>query len=89
MAQLSLGECKWRMVRMVLKKKKFRFEDARNQTRHDLMHFEWLVANGLFSALGDEWYELTDKGKAAADLGFYEFSPSIPVMTKPARRSKS
>ncbi len=77
------------MVRMVLKKKRFRFEDARNQTRHDSMHFEWLVANGLFSAIGDEWYELTDKGKAAADLGFYEFNPSVPVVAKVARRSKS
>lgn len=74
---------------MVLKKKRFRFEDARNQTRHDLMHFEWLVANGLFSPLGEEWYELTEKGKAAADLGFYEFSPSLPMPSKAARRSKS
>jgi hypothetical protein len=88
MAQLSLGECKWRMVRMVLKKKRFRFEDARNQTRHDKMHFDWLVANGLFASVGDEWFELTEKGKSAADLGFYEFSPSIPVVAKPMRRSK-
>ena len=89
MAQLSLGECKWRMVRMILKKKKFRFEDARNQTRHDSMHFEWLVTNGLFASLGDDWYELTDKGKASADLGYYEFTPIAPVVTKAPRRSKS
>lgn len=90
MAQLSLGECKWRMVRMVLKKKRFRFEDARNQTRHDQMHFDWLVENGLFVAVGDDWYELTDKGKAAADLGFYEFTP-VPNSTPPKspRKGKS
>ena len=90
MAQLSLGECKWRMVRMVLKKKRFRFEDARNQTRHDQMHFDWLVANGLFVSLGDDgWFELSEKGKAAADLGYYDFNPAPPVvMTKTPRRSK-
>lgn len=87
MAQLSLGECKWRMVRMVLKKKRFRFEDARNQTRHDKMHFDWLVANGLFSPIDGQWYELTEKGKAAADLGFYEFAPAVPLTAvKTARR---
>ena len=89
MAQLSLGECKWRMVRMVLKKKRFRFEDARNQTRHDKLHFDWLVANGLFAPIDDDWFELTDKGKAAADLGYYEFSTAVPAPVKAPRRSKS
>jgi hypothetical protein len=88
MAQLSLGECKWRMIRMVLKKKKFRFEDARNQTRHDRMHFDWLIANGLFASIDGEWYELTEKGKAAADLGYYDFSPSASIPMKAPRRSR-
>ncbi len=72
---------------MVLKKKKFRFEDARNQTRHDKTHFDWLVQHGLFVSLGDGFYELSDKGKAAADLGYYEFEPTATV-TKQARRSR-
>ncbi len=74
---------------MVLKKKRFRFEDARNQTRHDRMHFDWLVANGLFSAIDEVWFEMTEKGKAAADLGYYEFSSSIAAPVKTPRRSKS
>jgi hypothetical protein len=72
MALLSLGESRWRMVRRVLKKKQFRFEDARNQTRHDQAHFDWLVEHGLFVKAGDGFYEVTGKGKEAADLGFYE-----------------
>ena len=35
-------------------------------------HFDWLVAEGFFVPVGDGRYELTDKGQAAADLGFYE-----------------
>lgn len=72
MAQISLGESRWRMVRRVVRKKRFRFEDTRNQTRHDRLHFDWLVANGFFAELDDGWFELTDRGKASADLGFYE-----------------
>jgi hypothetical protein len=73
MAQISLGESRWRMVRRVLKKKRFRYDDARNQTRHDQTHFDWLVDNGFFEkADTDGWFVLTEKGKASADLGFYE-----------------
>lgn len=73
MAQISLGESRWRMVRRVLKKKRFRYDDARNQTRHDQSHFDWLVEHGFFDKAADDgWYVLTDKGKASADLGFYE-----------------
>ena len=72
MALLSLGESKWRMLRRVLKRKRFRYDDARNMTRHDRVHFDWLVDNGLFVAVGDGLYELTDRGKAAAELGLYE-----------------
>ena len=72
MALISLGEGKWRTVRRVLKKKTFSYADARNQTRHDRAHFDWLVENGFFAQVGDDRYEVTAKGKAAADLGFYE-----------------
>jgi hypothetical protein len=72
MALLSLGESKWRMIRRVLRKKRFTFDDCRNQTRFDRAYFEWLVENGFFICVGDDTYEVTDTGKAAADLGFYE-----------------
>jgi hypothetical protein len=72
MAQLSLGESKWRMVRRVLKKKRFQYDDARNQSRFDKGYFDWLVEKGFFEDLGGGWYTLTERGKAAADLGFYE-----------------
>jgi hypothetical protein len=72
MALLSLGESKWRMLRRVLRKKKFTFDDCRNQGRHDREHFDWMVQNGLFVEVGDGLYEVTDKGKSAADLGLYE-----------------
>lgn len=72
MAQLSLGESKWRMVRRVLRKKKFRFEDVRNMTRHDKAHFEWLLGNGFFEPAGEGQYAITDKGRTSAELGFYE-----------------
>ena len=72
MAQISLGESRWRMVRRVLRKKKFQYDDARNQTRHDQNHFEWLVKQGFFEDVGDGWYAVTEKGKVAAELGFYE-----------------
>jgi hypothetical protein len=72
MAQLSLGESKWRMLRRVIRKKRFTYPDARSMTRADEAHFEWMVDKGFFVAVGDDWYEVSDKGRAAADLGFYE-----------------
>jgi hypothetical protein len=75
MAQLSLGESRWRMLRRGLKKKSFKYEDVRNMTRHDQQHFDWLVENGLFRQAGPDHYELTEKGRAAADLGFYDWQP--------------
>jgi hypothetical protein len=72
MALISLGESKWRMVRRVLKKKSFSYPDCRGQTRQDQTHFEWLVRHGFFSPVGDGRYEVTEKGRAVADLGFYE-----------------
>jgi hypothetical protein len=72
MAQLSLGESKWRMLRRVLRRKQFRYDDARNMTRADETHFDWLVREGFFAKAGDDSYTVTEKGKAAAELGFYE-----------------
>ena len=72
MSLISLGESKWRLIRRVLKAKRFTFTQARNGTRHDREHFDWLVENGFFTEVGQAQYELTAKGRAAADLGFYE-----------------
>lgn len=72
MAEISLGESKWRMLRRVLRKKTFGFEDCRNQSRRDGAHFDWLVARGFLAAAGDGRYELTEKGRKAADLGMHE-----------------
>jgi hypothetical protein len=71
-ASISMGESKWRMLRRGLKKKRFKFEDTRNMGRQDRLHFDWLVKEGFFQAAGDGYYVVTDKGKEAADLGFYE-----------------
>jgi len=72
MALLGLGELKWRMLRRVLRKKRFRYEDARNMSRNDRRHFQWLLENGFFEDLGDGWYRITEKGRSAAELGQYE-----------------
>jgi len=82
MAQLSLGEARWRMLRRVLSRKRFDFADCRNMHRQDRKHFDWLVENGFFAAAGDGRYELTDKGRDAADLGFYEYEPARPALPK-------
>ena len=76
MAQLSLGESRWRMLRRVLRKKRFRFADTRNQTRHDQRDFDSLVENGFFVVVGEGVFEVTEKGKAAAELGLYEWEPA-------------
>ena len=60
------------MLRRVLRKKKFRYEDTRNMSRNDHVHFDWLVEGGFFKEAGDGLYEVTDKGRDAAELGFYE-----------------
>ena len=72
MASISLGESRWRMVRRVLKKKKFKYDDARNMTRHDQTHFDWLIEYEFFAAAGDGWYTVEERAKEAADLGFYQ-----------------
>ncbi len=72
MALLSLGESRWRMLRRVLHKPRFRYEDARNMSRQDKYHFQWLVNHGFFRPLGDGWYQVTERGRAASHLGLYE-----------------
>lgn len=72
MATISLGESRWRMLRRVLKKKRFKYDDARNMTRHDQAHFDWLIENGFFVTNGDNTFSITDTGRDAAELGFYE-----------------
>ena len=75
MAELSLGESKWRMLRRAMKMpRRFRFEDVRSMARIDREYFDWLAARGFVADLGDGWYALTDRGKAASDLGLYEFA---------------
>jgi len=72
MALISLGESRWRMLRRALRSKRFNFTDCRNQTRNDQEHFDWLVEHEFFQPLGNDLYEVSVKGKSAADLGFYE-----------------
>ena len=72
MAFISLGESRSRMLRRVLRKKRFKYEDARNMTRKDQEQFDWLVANGFFTEAGGGWHEVTDKGKTSAELGLFE-----------------
>lgn len=89
MAQLSLGESRWRMLRRVSRAKRFRYADCRNMTRHDQEHFDWLVAQAFFAVAGDGTFEVTDKGKAAAELGLYEWEPGAtptPPTARPRKR---
>ena len=88
MAQLSLGESKWRMLRRVLKKRRFSFDDARNMTRYDQLHFDWLVENGFVAVAGQDVFAVTDTGKAAADLGLYDWEPAAPAATPANPRKK-
>ena len=87
MALLSLGENRWRMLRRVLRKKLFKYDDTRNQTRHDQRDFDWLVNGGLFAVVGDGMYAVTEKGRAAAELGLYDLEPA-PAATPPATGSR-
>jgi hypothetical protein len=83
MAQLSLGENRWRMLRRVVRKKRFTFDDARNMTRQDQGHFDWFVANGFVAPDGVGTYRLTDRGRVAAELGLYEWEPATARLANP------
>ncbi|MBN9522027.1 hypothetical protein J0H58_26510 [bacterium] len=76
MAQMSLGEGKWRMLRRVLKKRAFQYADCRNQARHDQEHFDWLLEHGFFAANGDDTFAITPAGRGAAELGLYDGEPA-------------
>jgi len=76
MAELFLSENLWRMLRRVYRKKRFRFEDARNMTRQDQKQFDWLVEHGFFTAIGDGWFEATEQARHSADLGAYQWEPA-------------
>lgn len=74
------------MLRRVVKKKRFTFADARNWTRQDRVQFEWLVANGFFADAGEGYYTMTDRGRASAELGEFEWdagSEVTPPRVKP------
>lgn len=86
MALLSLGESRWRMLRRVIKKKQFKYEDARGMTRADQTHFDWLLTNGFFAVAEKGLYTMTDRGRAAADLGEFELEPEADA-TPPKRRA--
>lgn len=93
MAQVSLTISRWRMLRLAMKKKKqFRFEDVRSMARRDWSDLEWLISNGMVVDVGNGFYELTDKGKESADLGFYDWQPPPrrpePAAAEPAKRRK-
>jgi hypothetical protein len=75
MAQISLSENRWRMLRLALRKKRFRFEDVRTWRRRDQDDVDWLVENEFFADIGNGYYELTDKGRESSDLGYYEWEP--------------
>lgn len=83
MALVSIGEARWRMLRRVLRKKKFTYADIRNMTRHDEKHFGWLVGNGFVTRLAEDAYELTERARAAADLGEYHWEPATGPTTPP------
>lgn len=98
MAELSLGECKWRMVRRALLKSKkradrsFTLADVRNMTRHDKEHFGWLLRNGFVAAAParpgrEARYRLTDLGAGACDMGYYD-DGALPAV-RPAAASPS
>ena len=84
MAESSLGDLKWRMIRRVLRVRRFRYEDCRNMTRTDRANFAWLVAGEFFRELGDGWYAVTDRGRASAELGLYEYTRPAPPLPPPA-----
>jgi hypothetical protein len=86
-AQLSVGESAWRMLRRAIKlRQAFRLVDVRNYARGDQRHFDTLVRLGLFEAseTGGDRFVVTQLGREAADLGLYD-TARVP---QPAARRK-
>jgi hypothetical protein len=71
-AQFSLGERKWRILRLALRQTPFRFADIRLMSNDDRGQFDWLIEHGFVDDLGGDQHRLTTKGVEAADLGLYE-----------------
>lgn len=90
MATFSLSLARWRMVRLALHAKRFRFKDVRNMHRHDQKDFDWLVSEGFFAEVATGQFELTGKGHDSADLGFYQWEPprAAPVKTEATGRTR-
>ena len=88
MARLSLHVSHWRMIRMALPLKQFRYAQIRIEVQKDKRCFDWLVANGFFMDVGDGLFELTDKGHAAADLGYYEWNPPAKAVEPDVKLTK-
>lgn len=88
MAELSLSNGQWRILRLALRKKRFRFEDTRTMARHDRRDFDWLGANGFFAAAGEGWFEMTDLGRESSDLGYYQWTPPPPSVFAERKRGK-
>lgn len=72
MAQFSLGERKWRILRLALRKTPFRFADIRLMSSDDRGQLDWLIEHGFVDDFGGDQHRLTPKGVEAADLGLYE-----------------
>lgn len=74
-AQISLGEAKWRMLRRALvAPQPFRFEAVREWAalRYERKTFDRLVRLGMFIDTGGGFYRLSPAGREAADLGYYD-----------------
>lgn len=86
MPQFSLGEGKWRILRLALRKTPFRFADIRSMSRHDRGQLDWLIAHGFVEDLGGDQHRLTPKGVEASDLGLYDVRlPPRPLPRESAR----
>ncbi len=88
MAMISIGESRWRMLRLALRSKTFKFDDIRTMSRTDQKYMDWLVAHGFIEELSGGNFKLTPKGTATADLGLYEWTPPAPAPA-PAGRTKA
>lgn len=89
MAMISIGESRWRMLRMALRTKTFKFDDVRTMSRTDQKYFDWLIAHGFIEELSGGNYKLSAKGVATADLGLYEWTSTPAPVATPTSRAKA